>query len=380
MGNKNIDGEKRPWGFYGWIVFTLAGLFLAIAFVPKFLVKQAVNTSQQTATHNQMARESTTTTKTVTQLSDTQTQEEVVIETTRDLSPDAILSPKERIDLENSTRTNISQIIGGAFVIVGVFLTGRNIKAAEKSVSLTAKSQVTERFSKAIGYLESENPVTRLGGIYTLEGIARESPDEWHWQIMQILTTYIRRESPWEENESEDRKPVSSAPREDIQTILRVLGRRNRESETENQRLDLSGTDLRGYKLMSNYAHFERADFSKSYLGNANLSEGHFQEAVFNRACLTDANLVLANMQKAKFINANLENADISETDLSQANLTNANIKEALMTGTILENTLIEGASFEGAITEGLKIAGTNLSKAVKLWPKEGKNTDLPSE
>lgn len=382
MGRKNTVGEQQPWGFYGLIAFTLLGVLAAIAFVPEILVNNAVNTSRLAAPQPQQSKESITTTKTVTQLSDTQTQEEVVVETSKDLLPTTVLTPKERVDLENSTRTNISQIIGGAFVIIGVFLTGRNIRATEKNVNLAVKSQVTERFSKAIGYLESDNPVTRLGGIYTLEGIARESQNEWHWQIMQILTTYIRQKSPWVEGESENQEPQTKG---DIQTILDVLGRRNRKAETEDQRLNLSGTDLRGYSLGGNEACFNFADFSHAHLDGANMNEGLFYQATFTNAYLTGTKLVLADLQGAKFIDAHLERADLSQSQSSQAFFTKAHMQEAFLvnanlmkskfvganlTKANLEAAIVNEADFTGALLDNIQLAGVDPSKAVKLRPK----------
>ncbi len=39
------------------------------------------------------------------------------------------------------------------------------------------------------------NLEVRLGGIYALERIARDSPKD-HWTIMEVLTAYVRENSP----------------------------------------------------------------------------------------------------------------------------------------------------------------------------------------
>src|SRR3984885_12962700 len=51
--------------------------------------------------------------------------------------------------------------------------------------------RVTESFSKAVEQLANDKIEVRLGGIYTLERISRESPDDY-WTIMETLTAFVR--------------------------------------------------------------------------------------------------------------------------------------------------------------------------------------------
>ncbi|MFN7523786.1 MAG: hypothetical protein ACK5RD_11680, partial [Aphanizomenon sp.] len=71
----------------------------------------------------------------------------------------------------------------------------KNAEAANKNAETANQKQITERFSKAIEQLGSDKPEVILGGIYTLERIARDSkPDQW--TIMEVLTAFVRQNAP----------------------------------------------------------------------------------------------------------------------------------------------------------------------------------------
>src|SRR3954465_11308549 len=54
--------------------------------------------------------------------------------------------------------------------------------------------RITESFSKAIEQLGSDKVEVRLGGIYSLERISKESPDDY-WTVMENLTAFVRERS-----------------------------------------------------------------------------------------------------------------------------------------------------------------------------------------
>jgi hypothetical protein len=61
--------------------------------------------------------------------------------------------------------------------------------------------RLTESFAKAVEQLGSEKLELRLGGIYTLERLARESEREY-WPIMETLTAFVRERAPWPPKET----------------------------------------------------------------------------------------------------------------------------------------------------------------------------------
>src|SRR5438445_2853933 len=102
----------------------------------------------------------------------------------------------------------------------------------------TQEGHITDRFNKAIEHLGSDQLAKRLGGIYALERIARDSERD-HWPIMEILTADVRAkakfpsmpEEEWNLLEEDEVPPVLP----DIQAILTVLGRRVQSYEREGQ-------------------------------------------------------------------------------------------------------------------------------------------------
>ena len=58
------------------------------------------------------------------------------------------------------------------------------------------RSRITESYSKAVEQLASDKIEIRLGGIYTLERISRESSDNY-WTVMETLCAFVRERTRW---------------------------------------------------------------------------------------------------------------------------------------------------------------------------------------
>src|SRR5829696_7906628 len=100
--------------------------------------------------------------------------------------------------------------LAGAVGLVGLFFTWRSLRQARESqaqtqidtqrtLKLTEQGQITERFTRAIDQLGATDETTgkprleiRLGGIYALERIARDSPERDYSTVMEVLTAYVR--------------------------------------------------------------------------------------------------------------------------------------------------------------------------------------------
>jgi hypothetical protein len=101
-----------------------------------------------------------------------------------------------RLKLQNDVRTTLPQGLGGLAVVVGAFYTYRQLQTGRRQLDIAQQGQVTERFTRAIDQLGNGNLDVRLGGIYALERIARDSPDDAP-VIGEVLTAYIRTHAPW---------------------------------------------------------------------------------------------------------------------------------------------------------------------------------------
>jgi len=246
------------------------------------------------------------------------------------------MTPKELIELENDVRRSWAQffgIIGGLGIL---YFWWRRVTAMDRAVEVSYQGQVTERFTRAIDQLGAIDDKgqrkleIRVGGIYALERIARESASD-HWPIMEILTTYVRENSPTIPVEGERRltnaKVGVSA---DIQAILTVLGRRIQTYKAgESQRLDLGHT----------------------YLEHANL-----ERAKFRGIRLQESDLNYANLLKTDF-----KDADLSSTYFIGANVKRTNFRDAILSDTYLEG--VKGLTAEKLAKELCK--AKTLYKAV---------------
>ena len=68
-------------------------------------------------------------------------------------------------------------------------------KYKRKDIEIASDGQVTERFTRAIEQLGSEPIEVKLGGIYALERIMKDSPRD-HWTIVETLTAFVRHRCP----------------------------------------------------------------------------------------------------------------------------------------------------------------------------------------
>ena len=116
------------------------------------------------------------------------------------------------LKLENELRNNYAQTLGGLVILLGVYFTWRNLQLAEDG-------KITDRYSSAIAQLGNRNMTVRIGGIYALERIARDSQKD-HWTVMEALCAFIR-------YESNKVAPTQPKLRSDIQIALTVVGRRS---------------------------------------------------------------------------------------------------------------------------------------------------------
>jgi Pentapeptide repeats (8 copies) len=151
---------------------------------------------------------------------------------------------------------------------------------------LSREGQVTDRYTKAIEQLGSDKLDVRLGGIYALERVARDSARD-HPTVMEVLTAFIREHSRDPRPPSDPGGDQRRSPRPDVQAAITVIGRRN------------AKRDIRPIDLTC---------------------------VVLARANLTNAYLARANLTYASFVGSDLTYADFTGADLTDADFTRANL------------------------------------------------------
>jgi hypothetical protein len=235
---------------------------------------------------------------------------------------DKVALVKDRIALENAITGSLLQGIGGLLLFVTAYVSLENLKATQRNVLVVEEKQVTERFTQAINQLGSDKIEVRLGGIYALERIARDSEKD-HWTIMEVLTSFIQEKSPLPESEQLEEKPLIKIAR-DVQAALTVIGRRDTRRDPEfdyfklieTSLFDLSKTSLVGANLVG--ANFHGTDFSGSNFHGARLTNANLSGANLSEATLSDVELDAINLSYARLGSADLSNKVITEADWSK--------------------------------------------------------------
>lgn len=264
------------------------------------------------------------------------------------IRPRPIPSPAEgsdtgskKVAVVHTTAQTVTAIVTAATAIGALIFTGLSLNASRQQNEVTAQGQYTDRFTKAVEQLDRAGPdhlQARLGAIYALERLARDSPRDQP-TIIEVLSAFVRTtsaqpppEDPSEEPEVPDDEYVVEAPQTfcpdqnvtaDVQAALTVLGRRDT-AHDNNARIDLSLTCLYGARLDN--ANFRGADLSRTQLWRAELNGADFSEALMPDAALVNSSLKHANLNgavllRAELHSADLTNADLRDTDLAMANL-----------------------------------------------------------
>ena len=100
----------------------------------------------------------------------------------------SIRDPKARIDVEDNFRKTMSQLLGGAAVLIGAGAAYLQFSQQQRvSHDLLISNQVAKGFEQ----LGNNKMVVRLGGIYALEGVMNGS-EQYHQPVLEALSAFVR--------------------------------------------------------------------------------------------------------------------------------------------------------------------------------------------
>jgi hypothetical protein len=285
----------------------------------------------------------------------------------------------DRLKLQNDARTILLLGLAGGILLVGAYLAWRQL-------DVTREGQTTDRYTRAIDQLGHTQLDVRLGGIYALERIARDSPAD-RGMIGEVLAAFVRGHAPWPPclpGQYDATAPIDEIPElqvraPDVQASLTVLGRGGfahgvdpiQLLDRRRELLDLRGTDLRHADLAG--ARLQGADLDGAHLEKANLRGAHLERAFIPLAHLEEADLFDAHLEGAFLGRAHLEGTHLVGTHLEGAHLPSARLNGASLDGAYLEGTRLAEARLEGADLERARLEGASLEGAVAdehtVWP-----------
>ncbi|MGP4010523.1 pentapeptide repeat-containing protein [Streptomyces sp. 4N124] len=214
-------------------------------------------------------------------------------------------------------RTALGALGLGVLGLAGLVYTHRTLEHTRtkdrEQAELTRDGQVTDRYVEAIKLLSDKEATSRIGGIYALERIMRDSKKDGD-TIVQVLAAFVRKEAAkGADDESQYR------PKEEVQAAMTVIGRRWSRGIDP---LNLAGVQLRLVDL---------------------------QHADLTDTCMDFANLAAANLEAANLSNVSLHKADLSAAAMTDASLYNAKLTAARLDKTTLTHAILEDADLRGA-------------------------------
>ena len=203
----------------------------------------------------------------------------------------------------------------------------RQTETAQRQVDTAQQGLLNERYQKGADMLGSGVLAVRLGGIYALQRLAEEHPEQYHVQVMRLLCAFVRHPAEVEEQPTVGSSEVKLGSvygattaqdfaasgaleievvvREDIQAAMDSIASchtRNPHIETlHNYWIDLHDADLRGVDL-----------------SNKDLSRApeYDEAAPFDYAMIGTMH---TNLRGGKLHYANLARTNLTRTDLSHA-------------------------------------------------------------
>lgn len=285
-----------------------------------------------------------------------------------------------------------------------IFFSAQAMLATNNQNELSRQAQLSERFSKAVEQLASENMTMKIGGLYSLESVAREGAERVT-ATLDVLASILRSERSNETFwvmrydscptdigylEAAEKKRLTEEkikatnggyyeylPTEDRRVAAEIYSRLSRDVVTvvEGRRpVQLSRACLHGLDLPD--AWFVGADLSRVTFG-----PGNFRGADLTAADISFSNLgytmlpdrsrsfeppdfTNANFTDVDFSNVNLD--DLASAEVEGATFHNANFERRDFTRG-LSRPLLAGANLANSRFKGSNLAGVDLSRVQNL-------------
>jgi uncharacterized protein YjbI with pentapeptide repeats len=302
------------------------------------------------------------------------------------------LTVAERVAAVGATRQLIALLGGGTLAVVGVFYTHQRHIIDRRTNELQQDSNYTDRYTSAVTQLGADSHTIRLGGIYALERVARDSPGDRE-AVHDLLAAFVRSDIKRAQTVMESIAIDADAYRApiDVAAAISVIARRAEGRAAGRPRINLQGATI-GAQSFENRALLSDVlmsgiELTESSLRGAVLDFAHIDNAFLShsdlsRSSLVGTNFLDTNLTGAYLDSANLRHADLRAADLTRANLTRANLTDATLTkadleGTIFRLSTLDGTDFRGAVNWSVEEFESALSWSVQTkWPE----SHIPSE
>ena len=279
----------------------------------------------------------------------------------------------------STTVRNLGLVIGG---VIAILLAVWRSHVAARQADTAQRGLLNERYQKGAEMLGNDVLSVRLGGIFTLDCLAIEHPEQYHIQIMKLFCAFVRHPTAYdcievkqddvetEPNIEEKQRDLNPQLREDVQAVITCIGTREEAGlaleRKANFVLDLNGAGLSWAQLSG--ANLARADLSHANLRHSNFFSTRLQAADLSEPFPSGPNQPQARLQiRTEMTSAMSKTIDFSSVHGLRANLSRARLQGANLSGAVLPGADLSGALLLKANLSKAFLSHVNLFKAVLI-------------
>lgn len=220
----------------------------------------------------------------------------------------------------SATIRNIGLVIAGSVAIPlaiwRAVIADKQASSAQHQTTIAQQGLLNERYQKAAEMLGHDNLSVRLGGVYALQALIEEHPEQYYVPSMQLLCAFVRNppadeQLPVLSDRELTRYGGGSRLRGDVQAVMDMMRLRDDRLVTLERKkrfeVNFQGADLRGSNLRS-------VNFTGVDLRNADLSGAYAVGSNMSHAGLSGVRLYKTMLAKANLSNTWFYGADVSRT------------------------------------------------------------------
>lgn len=331
-------------------------------------------------------------------------------------------------------RTRLIRVMQGAFTWEGwtklgalatavaavgaLIFTSASLRVANEQQEQVTKAQMAQQFTTASEQLGRESEHVRMGGLYLLEQLARDS-ERYHGVVFEVIGAFVRSKAELGTECSPPRDSLAEPELSvEVQAAITIIGRRGIPAagdevdlaetclagadfrNAELARAILNGADLKAAKLSGvnlRGAQLYNADLSGAYINvdggpisgysysyeysdgratvevarqsrSADLTDADLGGAKLNGAMLTEAALRGANLARAQLDGVTVVNVDFSRADLTDSTLRDANAAGSRWVGAVMDGADLRGANMIGADLTNASLRWADLRGTDLSW------------
>ena len=295
------------------------------------------------------------------------------------------LSGGEQGTTPSETLRNMGLLIAGvlalAFALWRACVAEKQSATARRQADTAQLDLLNDRYQRGAQLLGNDDLSVRMAGIYSLQRLAEEDPDQYDLQVMQVFCAFVRNHT--EDDESFRRRSeriirLDKVIPEDVQTALAAVRKRCQLEQSQFKlpkfTVDLSGAilngcdlskmDLSGANLYG--AQLNNCDFSESSLSGADVGRANFHNANLNKSILSGARFWRTDLSDISGDTIDISHTHIQCSSFSSASWTRPIFRRSHVMRTDFSKTSLKDADISGTVFMDFDVSNFDPSGIVK--------------